>query len=471
MPPRHLLPHLVAGLLVLAAAAFAPAQTSTTENTLFAAPTGMNEIEKAGDLSRFQYVIVNAFDHELIGRLKAKNPQTKLFVYKDMASTRSYACRGGVDDALLPTGVAYCDTSARHPDWFTTDPAGNRIEWSPFPGSWQMDVGNPAYQDAWAENVLQELRRYRWDGVFIDNASVDHDDFYFPGRAMQEYPTQASYQAATRSFLARVGPRLLAEGFHVLPNIQTHPKLATPALWADWTQFTSGGVHGYWMRWDNGVSFGGDYWLQLQEIFEQQQRAGKLFLTGTPADDAASMRWGRASFLIGWNGGPAGYGVGTWHPEWTIEIGTPSGPRYQVGSAWRREYTGGTAIANISDRQPQTVALGGSYQHPDGSLVSAVTLPPLSGLVLRKVAGAPTVGPSQPPPSPSAQTRTPASATPAQTALPRGPESARPRDEATPSAAPKRRPSVARTLRWRRAGHLLDVRDRNRARALTSGHT
>jgi hypothetical protein len=116
------------------------------------------------------------------------------------------------------------------------------------------------------------------------------------------------------------------------------------------------------------------------------------------------MRWGRASFLLGWNGGRAGFVGGNWHPEWTIGIGTPSGPRYQVGTAWRRDFTGGTALANISDRQTQTVSLGASYLLADGSPVNSVTLPPLSGLVLRRSglamaqtrAGTPSPGTSPP---------------------------------------------------------------------------
>ena len=87
--------------------------------------------------------------------------------------------------------------------------------------------------------------------------------------------------------------------------------------------------------------------------------------------------------MIGWSGGPAGFGAGNWHPEWTIEIGTPTGPRYRVGSAWRRDYTGGTAIANISASASQTVALGSTYLQPDGSAVNSVTLAPLTASVLR----------------------------------------------------------------------------------------
>jgi hypothetical protein len=355
--------------------------------TLAISPLSHADVAAAGDLSRFGYVFLNPWYNHLIPQLKGRNPQIKVFAYKDMSSTRSYACRNGQDDALLPAGVGYCFANSSHPDWFLVDDQARRCEWSGYAGSWQMDVGNPDYQRLWLENVLAELRRHGWDGVTIDNAMVSITDGYCAGRRFPKYPTQAAYQAATRSFLAYVGPRLRAAGFEVIPNIQAHGSLAGVDVWRDWLQFTSGGVREYWMRWGNaGSHFGGQGWLELQQIFEEVQRHGKLFLTGTPTDgseDVRSMRWGRASFLLGWNGGPAGFGGGNWHPEWTIEIGTPTGPRYQVGTAWRRDYTEGTAIANISASASQTLALGGTYLQPDGSAVSSVTLPPLTGIVLR----------------------------------------------------------------------------------------
>jgi hypothetical protein len=360
-------------------------------NTLVIAAIAGGDVERAGDLSRFNYVTLNAWHHHLIPELKRNNPAIKVLVYKDMASTRSYACRAGRDDELLPAGIGYCWADSHRPDWFATDESGNRIEWAPYPGHWQMKVGDPDYQQAWIANVLAELRRYRWDGVVIDNAMVEPGPFYFPSQNLRDYPTASAYTAATRSFLARVAPRLTAAGFLVIPNIQAHAALAGVELWRDWLQFTSGGTREYWMRWDApGSHFGGADWVRLQQIFAEVQRQGKLFLTGTPLDgpeDVRSMRYGRASFLLGWNGGPAGFGAGNWHPEWTIEIGTPTGPRYQVGSAWRRDFTGGTAIANVSATGEQRVALGSVYAHPDGSPVTSVTLSPLTGIVLRRPFG------------------------------------------------------------------------------------
>ena len=71
-------------------------------------------------------------------------------------------------------------------------------------------------------------------------------------------------------------------------------------------------------------------------------------------------------------------------------LGQPAGSAYQVGAAWRRQYTGGTAIVNPST-SPVTVQLGGTYrkiagtQAPtvnDGSLVTAVTVPAKDGIIL-----------------------------------------------------------------------------------------
>ena len=390
------------GLLEAKDAQAAASQTSAT----FAICTVC--LDNAGDLSRYGYVTLNSWQHDQIAKIRAASPGTKILVYKDMASTRSSACKGGLDAPLLPAGVGYCWAEQHAPDWFTRDGAGNRIEWKYFPGHWQMDVGTQAYQDAWATNVLAELEAYGWDGVTIDNANVD-PSAYFDGRSSLEYPSQEDYAAATRSFLARVGPRLMSAGRLVLPNIQANPVLADDKLWADWIQFTSGGIREYWMKWgtDANGRFGGGGWEDLQGVFSEVQQAGKIFLTSVygSISDVQTMRWARASFLVGWNGGPAAIafdpanGVEMWHPEWTVEIGSPTGRRYPVGGAWRRDFTGGTAIANPSSTA-QIVSVGPGYVLPNGTDVSLVTLAPLTGIVLRGPGGS--VQASPPAPAPAA---------------------------------------------------------------------
>ncbi len=365
-----------------------------------------NCADGAGDLSRYGYVTLHAWEHQRIAAIKRANPAVKVLVYKDMAATQEYACSGGRDEPLLSSGMGYCWTLANNPDWFSVDEAGRRAEWHTWRGNFQMDVGSPGYQAQWGANVLAELRRYGWDGVVVDDVNVDYRQH--TGRTLREYPTQRSYQAATRSFLAAVGPRLMGAGYLVIPNIQADPVGADAALWADWIQFTSGGTREYWMKWGSGRDghYGAGGWSDLMAVFETVQRAGKIFLTTTtaPASDVRSMRWGRASFLVGWSGGPSAFifdpdaATDPWAAEWTVDIGRPLSARTRVGAnVWRRNYSGGAALVNISERSSQTVELGASYLTPEGLPVTQVTLGPMSGIVLRFAPGAslPTVQPQK----------------------------------------------------------------------------
>ena len=133
-------------------------------------------VQTGGNLSRYGYVILNSWDAPLLPALKAATPGLKALVYKNLSFTSASACSNGVDQARLPTGVGYCDANANHPDWFLTDPTGARINSAPYPQSWMMDVGNPAYQSKWLSNVLADVRAGGWDGVFMDDTG-DPADF------------------------------------------------------------------------------------------------------------------------------------------------------------------------------------------------------------------------------------------------------------------------------------------------------
>ena len=46
-------------------------------------------------------VVLNSWDEALIPSIRAAQPGVRILLYQDISSTRSYACRDGVDDALL----------------------------------------------------------------------------------------------------------------------------------------------------------------------------------------------------------------------------------------------------------------------------------------------------------------------------------------------------------------------------------
>ncbi len=373
---------------------------------------------------RYSYVILNSWQAGLIPELKAKNPSVKVLLYKDVSATLSYACSAGVENAKLPAGLGYCWTAVNHPDWFLTDTNGARIEFCDFAGAWQMDVGNVAYQQQWLDNVLADLRSAGWDGVMLDDVN-ESETWHLCGRTISRYPTSAQYGAATESFLARVAPSLRREGYLAMPNIALDDwwTSAGVARWDRWVTYGSGAIQEYFSKWgrdssrwltDDGVH---SDWSGRQALFARAQALGKTIIgvTYAPSTDLRSMRYGRASFLLDWNGGASALVFEPTTPEtqdpyakeWTTDLGAPTGARVKVGVAWKRTFTGGVAVLNPSPSTTQTVSLDGQYVLPGGDNVNSVTVGPTEAVLLTTPSGTARPAPRPHPTSPPANTARP----------------------------------------------------------------
>jgi hypothetical protein len=412
---RLLLVAAIAALLVLPGAGrsqLAHAATGPGQTTTGALRICTNCVQQAGDLSHYDYVILNSWDAPMIPALKAKNPNLKALVYKNLSFTVSYTCSGGADNARLPTGVGYCDANSNHADWFLTDPGGARINSRYFTQHWLMDVGNPAYQNLWRENVAADLRAGGWDGVFADDTDASIA-WHLGSRTIARYPNDAAWRAATRSMLANVGPALRSSGFLVVPNLSAPwaSNYDAQATWRDWIQFTSGAAQEYYTKWGTTSSswFAGSDWTYRQQFQAITEQAGKIFLgiTYAPKSDVRSMQYARANFLLFHeprNGGALIFEAtdpeaqDPFAAHWTSDVGEPKGARFQAGAAWRRNFTGGTVLVNPSS-STVTVQLGGSYLLQNGSSVTSLTLGPTSGAVLRAAGGTQPPLPPAPPAS------------------------------------------------------------------------
>jgi hypothetical protein len=367
--------------------------------------------QSGGDLSQYKYVVLNSWDAPLLPALKAANPGLKALLYKNLSFTMSYSCANGVDKPYLSAGVGYCDADQHHPDWFLTDPNGSRLNSYYFQQAWMMDVGNPAYQARWLSNVLDDLHGGGWDGVMLDDTNTDMG-WHLHGRTIARYPTAAAWRAATRSMLATVGPALQSAGFLAIPNLSAPwaSDYDAQATWSDWLQFTSGALQEYYSKWgtDSSGWFAGNDWTYRQKFQSLTEQTGKIFigLTYAPKVDTRSMTWARANFLL--FDDPANGGALIFEPtgpeaqdpyasSWTADVGSPVGARFQVGSAWRRNFTGGAVVVNPTS-STVTVDLGASYVDATGAVVQSVTLGATSGAILRSAAGAPAPPPPAPPP-------------------------------------------------------------------------
>jgi Hypothetical glycosyl hydrolase family 15 len=305
------------------------------------------------------------------------------------------------------TGVSYSEAAAN--GWLLTDSSGDPLLNKSYADDYIGDVGNSGYQQAWIANVLQFLGAHPGlDGVFIDDVLYDLEPM--TGAEAARYPDQPDWAAAQLSFVAAVGQALKARGYYVLVNASGYiPGEAasddggnTVAWWRQLGPYVNGLMNENYQQVPDGSDApraSGPAWTQnwdgWQQLLETAQSMGNDFygLDYGGASDAAAIDYGRASFLLDWNGGGGAFmysdpnGSDVADSALTTDIGEPAGVKEQIGAGWMREYTAGIALVNPDPDSSQTFDLGGTYLAPDGEDVSSVTLPPTSGMILSALQG------------------------------------------------------------------------------------
>ena len=273
------------------------------------------------------------------------------------------------------------------------------------------DIGNSGYQQRFVDNVADYLSQHGNEGVFIDDVLISPATMtsgVFPSK----YPTNGAWENAMVSFVEAVGPALRARGFYVAlnaaafisGNAASDDGTLTAGFWRRLAPHVNGLMSEYWeqqppdpsqLRPSGSASWAHhwDGWLNLVDV-AQSSGADFFGLMEGSTSDVNHMRYGKASFLLAWDGSGGGFLYhpqgDPWNLEWTMDIGQPSAARYQVGVGWRREYSGGTVLVNPSPSSSQSFSLGGTYTRADGTPVSSVTLGPVSGLVLKSTVSEPT---------------------------------------------------------------------------------
>ncbi|MEU4803922.1 putative glycoside hydrolase family 15 protein [Actinosynnema sp. NPDC023587] len=362
--------------------------------------TPVSDAMAASEAKRHAYIVLNAWEGDLLKKLKASDPQVQVFVYKDLSSTRGYACKNGVDDQHLPAGVGYCAADRDHPDWFLLGPDGRRFEYGGYSGHWQMDIGNTAYQDAWAGNVIADSRATGFDGVFMDNALFPCDA-YHSGVCPAKYPTDAQFQDAYKAMLAAMKGRFAEAGLTTVANL-SNARLHNGA-WDAYTEHLDGGFDEWWLAFDNTnllPEYAEGWSRQVAEITSNEAR-GKITWVQphfSPGQDKP-QRYAMAGYFLGTGDKAAiaevettdDYGDPTARsPMYRWNLGTPTGAYRSVATnVFRRDFTCGTVIVNANGDQssPVRLGLGADLTNERGSRVSTVTLAGTSGTVLRKTCG------------------------------------------------------------------------------------
>lgn len=334
---------------------------------------GLDELAR-----RFNVFILNSDNDETRNSLLALGGGRPMLAY-----LRSEAIQdpGSCTEQPWHNNVAYqvgdfCAISQQHPDWFLVDRTGARImDTYQNEKFYLMDPANPEWQQFYIERARQVLADPDWDGVFLDNLEVTLNFRQQQNELPVKYPTDEAYWAAHESFL-----KALYSGYFK-PNGKL--LFANVAARKDETKFVSylayldGAMHEGWSidqpkRWRPVNT-----WEHQMALAEQAQKLGKfIILVGQGSqDDAALQAFAYSSYLLVANGQAAfRYGQSAsyrqaWvYDNYALDLGAPKGPRYKIGSTWRRDFTNATISV---DPQFHTARIG----PPSGPPVMQLYLP------------------------------------------------------------------------------------------------
>jgi hypothetical protein len=343
-------------------------------------------------------VVLNSWDFRLIPVLKRANPSVQVWVYKDLSGVRSDDCTtrtgscgacgpGVVDSRLLSSGIGYCWLKRNHPDWLLRAlGSGQPFQFRGYPRIWETDYGNRAYQRQWAANVIADVHSHGWDGVELDNALTIADAYGIASR----YRSDATVQAATYSALQEVGHALGQAGVASVANVGYATGFR--GLWQRWLGPVGGLEQEFYLSFTTQPDAVGGQWGEFESEVSScaAQHKRCWFHAGgyTAAVTTQTRGYALASLLLATDGRQLlSVGDLTSLPAaLRVALGFPLSTMDQAGRAWRRSFARGVAVVNPT-RSSTVADLGGSYLGSAGHPVSAVSLEPASGAVLRISAG------------------------------------------------------------------------------------
>ncbi len=354
------------------------------------------------DASRDRFVILQGYQTSTAAAIKAASPATKVLLYKNLSSmtAREYG--------LSSTGVATQDADT-HPEWYLKNTSGSRFTFNGYSWLWAADIGDAGFQQKWADNVLAEIQKGPWDGVFMDDVNPSIANHYAVS-AVAKYPSDAAYGAATRSALAAIGGRMRSASRLLIANFGQWESYVP--LISDWLQFVDGGMDEHFTKWSggSGVNYqtGSGWAVRLAEI-RSAEAQGKAFLgiSQSANGDADAARYGWATTLLVAAGHASfamhgDYSSENWFPEYDADLGAPSAPESVLSSGvHQRVFATGLVLVNPTTSSV-SVSFEGSYSGSGLTRAKDATLAPHTGLILtRDVAPGPTPAPGAPAPAQS----------------------------------------------------------------------
>jgi hypothetical protein len=352
--------------------------------------------------------------------------------------------------------------ASQHPEWILKDTQGSKlfIPWGCGGGTcpqYAADIGNPAYRASWIANAKSAVAR-GYKGIWVDDVNLDLRVGNGNGqdvRPLDPRTGQPMTDVAWRTYFATFMEELRA----AVPSAEIVHNSIWYAVWgqrdndpavkrqiaaADYINLERG-VN------DGGLGGGNGEWSlnALLGFVDRVHAAGKGVVFDAFDDSAQGREYNLAAYLETSNG-KDGVGLQQMTPEnwWSMydaDLGAACGPRVTWNGLLRRDFAGGTVLVNEPQAPTRTATLPHAMTDSSGTSVTAVTLKPSSGAVLR---GSTNCTPVTPDPAPAVPTA-PAPTTPPATApapaptTPPATTTPKPTTTTPGNGARKKRPRIA----------------------------
>ena len=376
--------------------------------------------------AHYRTAILQPWETEAAARLKDLRDDMVILAYRCLSSARDFE-----PAHRRASGLGFAEAQRR--GWLARRASGRTLEWSTYPGHYQMRVWDEAYRRRWIEQVLEATAGTPFDGIMADNDVFD--DYYgldlrslAPDDAAAPHDL-AGLRAALGEFVDDVGRSLTDEGLLLVPNIAEARREA-----GRWERHAAwgGGFDECWLGWGDKALFD-----EETALAQAPQLDGPgLCIVRTPSggvgprfDRSASALYGLAAFWV-FGGGPdhiddsaggsesagsaearsraAGalrlprgaalrtyaatgaddYSRTPWFPALDADLGAPLGEAAKEDGVWRRDFEGGVVAVVLGEGRGGTVRLPaglrapGPTGDPDGrALGSEMPLAAGSGMI------------------------------------------------------------------------------------------
>lgn len=242
-----------------------------------------------------------------------------------------------------------CIIRDEHPDWVLRDTDGKPVIYKDYA---YMDPGAVGWREFWLERA-KNMQEDGWDGVFLDNLDATASRHTREGVTLANYDTDEAFRAAFEGFLEFI--------------VQQYFEPAGRPVYANVTEFKDyqsispfitlldGAMNEAWSTGWNDSWRGIDEWEADLQFAENIQEQGKHLILVSQGDlnNVQRQAFAFTSYLLVANGKASfryansdDYDNPNIYMNYQLDLGSPLGERYEVGSGWQRDFTKGTVFVD-----------------------------------------------------------------------------------------------------------------------------